>query len=195
MHRLIEQSKATKAQADKILRESHILEILKEYGEVKIGGSYALDVMLRADLDLFVITKKHDWEKVIKIYDQLMRSKYFREFDFVNWVDFEDKSIDPMKGYYFQPWVPIDDQLWKMDVWLVTPDQYNGSQSTDRFKELLDKETDDSKRIAILEIKEAMKQGKKYIKGVDGKLIYQAVLEHGIVDAESFKRFLGSQVT
>ena len=102
---------------------------------------------------------------------------------------FDDKNIDSMKGYYFQPWVPVDDQLWKMDLWLITSDQYKGQELTDHFKTLLDKETDYSKRIAILEIKEAMRQGKKYIKGIDGKLVYQAVLEHGISDAESFRRF------
>ncbi len=191
MHKLLEESKRIKQQADEVLKESGIIDILKDYGEVKIGGSYALDVMLRPDLDLFVITQKHDWAKVLKISSAIMKSKYFREFDFVNWVDFDDKNIAPLKGYYFQPWVPIDSQLWKMDLWLKTPDQEEGLELNQHFRILLDKETDDSKRIAILEIKEAMRQGKKYIKGVDGKIIYQAVLENGVTDVESFKKFAG----
>src|SRR3989344_8786905 len=140
MSKLLGESKRIKEQADKIIKESGILGILKDYGEVKIGGSYALDVMLRPDLDLFVITQKHDWDKVLKISADIMKSKYFREFDFVNWIDFDDKNIDPIKGYYFQPWVPVDDQLWKMDLWLITPNQYKGSELTDHFKSLLDKE-------------------------------------------------------
>ena len=36
-----------------------------------------------------------------------------------------------------------------------------------------------------------MRLGKKYIKGVDGKQIYQAVLENNITDVESFKKFVG----
>jgi|SRR3989344_542459 len=191
MSNLLEESKRIKEQADKILKESGILDILKDYGEVKIGGSYVLDVMLRPDLDLFVITQEHDWNKVLKISADIMKSRYFREFDFVNWIDFGDKDIDAMKGYYFQPWVPIEGQLWKMDLWLITPDQYKGSELTDRFKSLLDKETGVSKRLAILEIKKAMRQGKKYVKGVDGRLIYQAVLEKEITTVEDFKKFAG----
>ena len=60
MHRLLEESKRIKVQADRILKESGIIEILKDYGEIKIGGSYPLDVMLRPDLDFFVVREKHD---------------------------------------------------------------------------------------------------------------------------------------
>lgn len=191
MHRLLEESKRIKQQADKILKESGIVDILKDYGEVKIIGSYVLDVMLRPDLDLFVITQKHDWAKVLKISSKIMELKYFSELAFVNWVEFSDKNVDSMRGYYFQPWTLVDDQSWKMDLWLITPDQDKSFERTDYFKALLDKETDDSKRIAILEIKEAMRLGKKYIKGIDGKLIYQAVLENSITDIEGFKKFAG----
>ncbi len=193
MHRLLEKSKELKAQADKILEESGIVEILKDYGEVKLGGSYALDVMLRPDIDLFVITKTHNWGKVLDIHAKIMRLKYFRDFNFANWVDFEDQAVTPMKGYYFQPWVPINDQLWKMDIWLITSEYDRTIELTEYYKKLLDQETDDRKRVAILEIKEVMRKDEKYVKGVDGKLIYSAVLEKGIKDVEEFKKSLRPQ--
>ncbi|MBI2109486.1 MAG: nucleotidyltransferase domain-containing protein [Parcubacteria group bacterium] len=192
MHRLLEESKRIKAQADRILKESGIIEILKTYGEVKIGGSYALNVMLRPDLDLFVIAEKHDWNKVLDIQSKIMKTKYFREFDFVNWVDFKTNEEDFLPGYYFQPWVPIDDQLWKIDVWLFTQECDKSAENTEYFKKLL-KKSDESKRIAILEIKEAMRQGLKYIKGVNGKLICKAVLESGITTPKEFREFLQIQ--
>lgn len=193
MHRLLKESKKIKAQADKILKESGIIEILKDYGEVKIGGGYALDVMLRPDLDLLVITKKHDWNKVIDIQSKIMRLKYFRDFNFANWIDFEDRTVTLMKGYYFQLWIPIGDQLWKMDIWLITPEYDRTFELTEYFKKLLDRETDDRKRIAILEIKEAMKENDKYAKGIDGKFIYKAVLENGVTNVEDFDKFLRTQ--
>jgi hypothetical protein len=189
MHRLLEQSQKTKKQADKILKKSGILEILKDYGEIKIGGSYALNTMLRADIDVFVVTEKHDWKKVLEIQRKIMETKYWSEFDFLNRVDF--KTETSMTGYYFQPWTPIDNVLWKMDIWLITPDQDKSADLTDRFKQLLDEDPNsDEKRITILEIKEAMRKGKKYQKGVDGKLIYQAVLEKEISGIEEFKKFI-----
>ena len=192
MHRLLEESKRIKSQADKILKESGIVEILQSYGEVKIGGSYALNVMLRPDLDLFVITNKHDWNKLLNIQSKIMKTKYFREFDFVNWIDFKEEVSDFMPGYYFQPWVPIDDQLWKIDVWLFTPEYDKSAGTTEHFKNLLSN-ADESKRIAILAIKEAMRQGKKYIEGVHGKLIYKAVLENGVTTLKDFEEFLRTQ--
>jgi hypothetical protein len=190
VHRLLIQSDQMKAVADRILRESGIIDVLKEYGEVKIGGSYALDVMLRPDIDLFVITPEHDWEKVTSVYSKIMARRYFREFDFVNWVDFDGEGVVSMRGYYFQPWVPIDGRLWKMDIWLITADQDRSDSLTNHFKELLGREPDESKRIAILEIKKAMLEGKKYRNGVNGRLIYEAVLEGAVKSVEDFEKYL-----
>lgn len=189
MHRLLEESKRIKAQANKILKTSGIIDILQSYGEVKIGGSYALDVMLRPDIDIFVVAPQHNWDGVLEIQSKIMKSKYFREFDFVNWVDFEDQSLTSMKGYYFQPWVPVDGQLWKIDIWLITSESDKSAETTEHFKKLLS-EADESKKITILEIKEAMRQGKKYIKGVDGRLIYKAVLEDDITNPKEFEESL-----
>ncbi len=192
MHKLSEESKRVKSIADKILKESGIIKVLKDYGEVKIGGSYALDVMLRPDIDLFVIAEKHDWSKILDIQRKIMETKYFREFDFLNWIDFDSDDEDFIPCYYFQPWVPVGRELWKIDITLITKEYDKSSEYTDHYKELLDN-LDESKRIAILEIKEAMRKGKKYIEGVDGKLIYKAVLENGIATPEEFKNFLKDQ--
>ena len=185
MHPLLEESKKVKEQAERLIHDSNIVSILSDYGEVKIGGSYTLDVMLRPDLDFFVVAEKHDWNKVKEIYSAVMESKFFQEFDFVNWVDFMHKDPTDMKGYYFQPWVPYEDVMWKIDIWLITPDEDKSGIYTDHFKALLG--NDESKRITILEIKEAMRDGMKYTKGVDGKMIYKAVLEEGVTSVLEFK--------
>lgn len=173
MHRLLEESQKIKKQADKILKDSRVIEILGEYGKVNIAGSYALNVMLRPDIDLFVVTENHNWDKLLDIQTKIMQLKYFREFDFINWVDFNDSSLVSIKGYYFQPWVPFDGKLWKIDIWLITPEYDKSIRTTEYFQDLLNN-VDESKKIIILQIKEAMKEGNKYKKGVDGKLIYQA---------------------
>ncbi len=193
MHPLLEESKKVKEQADRLLSQSRILEILKPYGELKIGGSYALDCMLRPDIDIFVIVKEHDYGKVMEIQRSIMETRFFREFDFVNWVDFEDPEIMDAKEYYFQPWTPFEGVLWKLDVSMFTPEYDRSVELTDRFTTLLEAEPDDTKRIAILEIKAAMRDGKKYRSGVDGKLIYQAVLDNGILSPADFEEFLRSK--
>lgn len=199
MVNLLEESKRIKSQADRILKESGIIETLSEYGEVKIAGSYSLDVMLRPDIDVYVVVEKHDWDKVVDLQSQIIKKKYFRDVYFIDWLNFENKQagmvaewIPSIKGYYFATVIPVEDQRWKMDIWLITKEYDKSAELTDHFKNLL-KGSNESKKLAILEIKNAMRQGKKYIEGVDGKLIYNAVLENGITDVESFKEFLLKQ--
>ena len=117
-----------------------------------------------------------------------MESKYFQEVDFVNWVDFKHKDPTDMHGYYFQPWVPVEGNMWKIDIWLIKPEWDKTAETTEYFQKLFTQEKDDAKKIMILEIKEAMRQGIKYIKGVDGKKIYKAVLEEGISSVQDFKK-------
>lgn len=193
MHRLLEESREVKAQADRLIAASGILDIVGIYGDVKIGGSYALDTMLRPDIDIFVIAEKHDYAKVLEVQRRLMETKFFRELDFVNWVEFEDPEVMDVHEYYFQPWTPFEGVLWKLDISLFTPEYDRSAELTDRFKRLLDAEPDNAKRIAILTIKEAMREGKKYRVGVEGKLIYQAVLDHGILNPADFEEFLRSK--
>lgn len=175
-----------KRTADRILEESGIVPRLSALGSVKIAGSHALDVVVRPDIDLFVIADAFAWEDVLAFHRDLMDARYFREIDFVNWVDFSDPARVSIKGYYFQPWVPADGELWKMDIWLTTPEYDRSAELTERFRALLADDADGAKRAAILRIKEAARKGGKYLPGIDGKTIYRAVLEQGIRDPEAF---------
>lgn len=198
MNTILEESRKIKIQADTILRESRIVETLSTYGEVKIGGSYALDVMLRPDIDIFVVSPEHNWRKLLDLHSKIMETKYFRELGFINWIDFKpDPSIDnwtpSIRGFYLQPVVPFEKQLWKMDIWLITPEYDKSDETTGHFKKILDK-SDESKKLSILEIKAAMRKGKKYVDGVNGRIIYRAVLENGVSTVEAFAEFLKSDL-
>src|SRR6185369_13953756 len=120
------------------------VDILSEYGEVKMYGSYVLDLMLRPDLDIRVVAEKHDWDKLLEVQSKLTNTKYFRNLCFANWLDFEHKRIGQIKewvpdinGYYFSAVVPLEDQRWKLDIWLVTKENDVLSRANDKFKVLL----------------------------------------------------------
>lgn len=42
-----------KKDATKVLKDSNLLELLKKHGEVEFTGSYAYDLMLCSDVDIF----------------------------------------------------------------------------------------------------------------------------------------------
>lgn len=199
MDEILSKSKKNKLQADEIIGKSGILEILGSYGKVKVAGSYALDVMLRPDIDVYVVTDKHDWSKVREIHSKIIESNYFREVDFVNWLDFERNPIvdiwgPSIRGYYLRPIIPVEANLWKMDIWLITPEYDKSAERTDFYKKLLD-QAGGSKKNIILEIKDSMMMNGRYIDGVDGKLIYSAVLERGIKTVDEFRIFLQGNIS
>lgn len=189
-NQLLLQSRIIKKEADKILKESDLLNILKIYGEVKFVGSYALDVMLRPDLDVLVFSSKHDFSKLKETLKQIVIKNYFQQICFANWVDF--RKQDTLNGYYIQPQIKIGNNNWKLDIWLLTRDQYK--PQTERFAKLLKFEKkSEFKKLSILSLKNEFRKGSKYIKPIDGKLIYEAVLEKGVQNKPDFMKYLKSK--
>lgn len=183
MDDLTKRSKKTKEQAERILRESRLAEILSKHGQVKFSGSYPLNVMLRPDLDVYVLAQEHDVAKLTSIISKIIKQNYFQEIDFADWLNFPG---GPWEGYYLQPHIKVDEVRWKLDIWLIKQEIYQ--PYTEEFQRLL--ENTPEKRQIILQIKNDLKEGSKYIKGVNGRDIYEAVLKHGIQNSQDFLKHI-----
>lgn len=188
MPELVTQSRTLKTTADTILAESCLLETLAAYGEVKVVGSYALDVMLRPDIDVYVVAAEHHWENIRSLMNALMDQRYFSEIGFLNWIDFPTENHVDIKGYYFQPCRWVENVFWKIDLWLITPEFDKDTELTQKFAGLLSESPE--KRDLILEIKNAFRKGNGYETGISGQRIYEAVLEKGVTSFEDFKKLL-----
>ena len=187
MSKLLDRAKNLKNTADKILSDSKITSILSEYGEIVFTGSYPLELMYRPDIDFFVLTKEHNFDLYLKLLKKIIETKYFKVVCTDNQIELYKGS--GLKGYYIQPNIKINDENWKMDIWLTTHDQYK--PHTEKYKKLLEN-TDTSKKELILEIKATLKKGKKYKEGIDGKIIYEAVLIEGIKNLDDFLEYVKS---
>jgi len=183
---LLLKSQELKRQADEILKDSDVVEIFSSYGEVRLVGSYALDVMSRPDLDIYVLTDEHNYEKLMSILGSVFSKNYFQQVCFANWLDTPRES--GIIGYYLEPKVNIGKNRWKLDIWFMVRDQYKSY--TEKFLELLTKDNPDEKRLTILELKNHYKDGEKYKGNINGKLIYKAVLEHGVKNYQEFEKYL-----
>lgn len=183
---LLTKSNQIKSDAEKLLEESKIAEILSMYGDVKFVGSYPLNVMLRPDLDIYAIGENNR-EKMLDIIQKIFVSNYFDEICFSNWVEFnQDQNLH--SGYYIQTLATIGENRWKLDIWLMPESQFK--TYTEEFLELIKDDPNEEKRLIILKLKEAFAEGKKYRKGVNGKLIYHAVLKDNITTVEEFEEYL-----
>lgn len=141
-----EYSQKVKLEAQDILGQTQLLDFLKEFGEVKIIGSYALDIMVARDIDIYVINKDFTKESVVDIYQQLIFKNDFKGYIFYDYVN-RTKDIFPT-GYYVGLKHRFFDKKWKVDIWFLNePDK----KSFDMMEKL--ENISEEKRELVLELK------------------------------------------
>lgn len=181
---LIDKSKKFKREADGLLEESKLLDILNKYGEVKLTGSYAYDLMMCGDIDIEVFGD-FTRDKAQEIFNDLISNTEFTGYMFFDWVKYEQPKWP--KGYYigFKQIMPGYQNQWKIDIWFMKENR-NGS---DKYFDKLSNINDKTKEI-ILKLKE-------HIKNVnwqaDSTQIYDAVLDHGVKTIEESDAYLSSK--
>ncbi len=182
---LDQRSKFLKQQADQILEESKIVEILSRLGEVNFVGSYQLDLMYRPDIDIAVISELRVKEKVTEVVNKFIESGYFQTVGLADCFNF---NRGPKKGFYIELVVPKSDQDWKFDIWYSTKEEDDSIEPTNVYNKLLDNKPE--ARAIILKLKDDLAEGVKYIEGVNGNRIYKCVLKYGIEDKNQLIKFI-----
>lgn len=175
-----------KKQADKILGDLNLLPQLKKYGEVIFVGAFALDLIVKLDIDIVVST-------IINYEDFLKFINYIFPKDNIYNLQLQDfrKSIYPNRPqglYCGVTYLVKPKSFWKIDIWFSSKEQAGAKKLVDSLKEKLTNEN----RLTILKIKNEMlqtKQGKE-ISGMD---VYKAVIEEGISNLEGFSQYLKKQ--
>jgi len=108
----IERASKLRQEADFILHQVKVYDILRPHGTIVPTGSYFLDVMAYPDIDLYF--SKVSIDQLFDIGGQLARS------DMVFRVEFE-KSNEPRLpgGLYLKPRIAYGDwgRPWKIDIW------------------------------------------------------------------------------
>lgn len=163
-----------KEEADRILIESNIIHILEEYGDVRMIGSYTLDVMFRPDIDILVFGLSHDFQKATHIAHQLIDLDYFNEVRFVDKV----KNLgEKARGYYLQPHKTLNERDWKFDIWLTVGEVFDNRNEVLK-RRLSEADNISAVRSTIVQLKEHFRSGEKYRNSIDGNKIYNTVLDH-----------------
>lgn len=117
MKDLINKADDLKRTADKILEESDLINTLREYGDVKIVGSYKYNLMTNGDIDIYVLNEDPSKELAINVLNKLIEMGHFRGYFFYDWVKYR-KTEFPI-GYYVGLKTRVDNQKWKIDIWFL----------------------------------------------------------------------------
>lgn len=173
MNNLIKKADFLKKEADSIVKESNIVNILSHLGDVHFVGGYYLNVIYRLDIDINVLSGCPDRDKALKVTNKLLKQGYFQTVGFADWKTFPKRGLP--KGFYWELLVTKHKNSWKIDIWYLKPEEDHSVEATEKFKSLLDKNP--SKRIEILKLKRKYFNGTKYVGKATGFDIYTKILE------------------
>lgn len=180
----IKKQNTLQQQAKEVLNHLDLIDILSKYGEVKIVGSMALDLMTWPDIDIDLVSKeindKDYFEMVIYIFSQ-KSIKHLMLID--NRSSFEKNRP---KSMYIGIVYNFDGVDWKIDIRYLDSSSASADDDVKQIKSKLT--TENIKK--ILEIKTALHNHPKYRKDFSGYDIYQAVLEKNISTVEEYSALL-----
>jgi hypothetical protein len=184
LQELLVEEQRLHSQADKMLEQTGLLNMLAKYGEVlPISGSYAYRLMVYPDIDLGVLLKKVTKNSFSEIVKEMVASKWVRRVSTADTVNYESIHSGRPKGYWLGLDIPFEGDRWGIDCWVqqndwapTTPDPYVGSLQR----------LDPKKKEAILSIKYELIRRDMYGKKYFSNDVYDAVLNDNILSIEAF---------
>lgn len=169
---LISLSNELKKEADSLISETHVVDILNKLGKIDFVGSYALNLIYRPDIDIFVTSDTCSNEKAIAITKEFLDSGLFQTVGFANHT--HHKAPNNLNGYYWELIVIKNDRKWKFDVWYTAEKKIVSIENVEKILDKLRK--DNEARIKILELKDKLFNGTTYKNNMNGLKIYEEIL-------------------
>jgi hypothetical protein len=183
---LIALNQLIKAEADVLLSEKGLLQILNSFGKPHITGSYSLDLMTWRDLDIYLEVNNLSEADFFNLGSQICTTLTPVKMSFRNELLAKTKSLPA--GWYWGVYLGNERAGgWKIDIWAV---------STQECKQLIRYVADIKQKLTpetiarILAIKSECWQDPQYRRSYSSTDIYEAVLEKNISNIEEFRTYL-----
>jgi len=184
---LVARADALQREAYAILADLDLLSLLSANGRPRIVGSVALGLMTWRDIDIDL-----EIAGEIRADDVWATARYLLGRDEIGLVLLaDDRGNDDgahLPSMYVGAKTRMDRTgIWKIDIRFVRESDAKAGAHVERIGRELTATT----RRAILCIKDAVAHDPRYGREFSGTDIYDAVLDHCIVDAEGFHTWLG----
>ena len=180
-----EMSSELKLEADQLIADACLPELLTAYEEWFIGGSYSYDLMCWRDLDIYFLDRTRDLKSCFTVGYELTRRLGARKSRFTNNVGQFEPGPDRL---YWG--IKLGDSRhgeWKLDFWFLDEACYGEhARYSASMREQLSAET----RSAILTIKESYWRRSEYRDTITSHIIYHAVLDEGVRTVSHFERLI-----
>lgn len=169
---LITLSDKLQKDADRVIEKSKVVQILEKIGRVEFVGSYALNLLYRPDIDLFVVSSDCSRSTAVSTTKEFLDSNLFQTVGFANCTDYT--CANGLPGYYWELIFEFSSRRWKFDVWYTAETDIRTIKKTQIIKAKLEKNSE--ARSKILQLKDGYFDGEKYRDGMNGFKIYESVL-------------------
>jgi hypothetical protein len=172
-----------KAEAEKIIGELRLIDLLSRYGKAGVVGSVAYDLIVKLDIDIHLLIPEGTdlLNTVDSIYHQLLDHEHVREVRISDYR--EDHAVKIGIDRY-----PEKSGDWSIDIWVTDRVEETAFEYVDNLRKALRPEH----REAILGIKEYYHKLGQLRDGMS-VLIYEAVIDNSVRTLEEFKRFLAGK--
>jgi hypothetical protein len=175
-----------KKEADEILHEKGLIDILNSFGTPHIHGSYLLELMTWRDLDIYLEVDEISITDFFALGTSICNSFAPVKMSFRN--ELKAKTNGLPKGLYWGIYLGNERPgAWKIDLWAVSaPECLRLLNYCSNIKQKLTAGAVQN----ILEIKSECWQNLEYRRSYSSSDIYKAVLEKNITNIEGFKEYL-----
>lgn len=185
---LLRQQHDLQLEAEEVVEELKLDDLLTTAGKPVRVGSSALGLMAWRDLDITVICSKLNVDDIAKIASNVIAHRGVRELRFLN--DSGSFRADPHypDGLYLGVgYTSLKGTDWKLDIWFV--DEPEKQPDLKHVKTIPDRLTPELRK-SILQIKSIWAKRDEYGKKVKSYDIYKAVLEDQVRTPNQFDEWL-----
>ncbi len=176
-------SRLLRKEAYKIIEEIGFVALLEPFGQARVVGSVALDLVVKPDIDIHLVLKEIDPINAMKSIAGLLiadeRINEIRISDYLT-IDSLKIGIDKLAG------VSTD---WSIDIWITSDNSTAGFEDIDHIKDRLSPDV----RELILEIKRFYYQEGLLQDGMS-TMIYKAVIDDQVASLNEFQKYLKDKI-
>ena len=178
-----------RTEADIILYDKGLLNILQEYGLPTVSGSHALDLMTWRDLDIYLTAEALIEERFFELGGRIAAVLSPSRMQFRNERVAHTQGL-PLGLYWGVYFDLSENQSWKVDIWCIEGEECRRMLS--HASSLLEKLTP-ANRQTILAIKSECWNHPEYRRGFSSTDIYAAVLDDHVSGLGQFREYLKSK--
>lgn len=179
---LLKYEESIRKEADSILFDGGLKDLISRYGRVEMAGSYPLKMMYKKDLDITLVAPTLQPQKFFELGGKIAEhlNSYFLYYHNTR---IKELPRRPVNSLYFG--ISFND--WKIDLWVTSEEWW--SESKQYMNNILEKLTDEKKKV-ILEIKKEFSNSSDYGRKFNSNNVYSAVLDNHVNSVTEFKNFL-----